>query len=149
MKQDESRISAWLQILERKVVTEGNSLLKDTDITVMQLRVLKYLQNHPEESQIADLSEFFDVTHTSMVHVVNSLEDKGYVRREPIRRSRGKKIILTDNGEKLADENEGRIEELEEEMTEGFTDKDKKELLKMLKKINDNLSHHSDDKGDN
>lgn len=140
MKQDEKRISAWLQLLERKVVMEGNNLLKDTDITVMQLRVLKYLQRHPEESQIADLSEFFDVSHVSMIHVVNALEDKGYVRREPIRRSRGKKIILTDEGKKLADDNEGRIDQLEEAMTDGFTEEEKEELLRMLKKINDNLA---------
>ena len=147
MKQDDTRISAWLQILERKVVMEGNNLLKNTDITVMQLRVLKYLQNHPDESQIADLSEFFDVTHTSMVHVVNSLEDKGYVRREPIRRSRGKKLILTESGEKLANENEERIVQLENEMTEGLTGEEKDELLRLLKKINENLSHHAE-KGD-
>lgn len=148
MKQDETRISAWLQVLERKVNTEGNNLLRNTDITVMQLRVLKYLQSHPEESQIADLSEFFDVTHTSMVHVVNSLEDKGYVSRQPIRRSRGKNIVLSETGRKLAEENEGRIQQLEDEMTEGFTETEKEELVKMLKKINDNLARHADKKGD-
>lgn len=142
---DDKRISAWLQMLERKVVMEGNSLLKNTDLTVMQLRVLKYLQAHPEESQIADLSEFFDVTHTSMVHVVNSLEDKGYVRREPIRRSRGKNIVLTETGRKLADENEDRIQLLEDEMTEGFSQTEKEELLGMLKRINDNLAKHANE----
>lgn len=142
---DEKRISAWLQMLERKVVMEGNSLLKNTDITVMQLRVLKYLQSHPEESMIADLSEFFDVTHTSMVHVVNSLEEKGYVHREPIRRSRGKNIVLTETGRKLADENEDRIQLLEDEMTEGFSETEKEELLGMLKRINDNLTKHSNE----
>lgn len=142
MIRDEKRISAWLQVIERKTNRAGNDLLKDTDITVMQLRVLKYLKMHPEHSQIADISEFFDVTHTSMVHVVNSLEKKEYVRRQPIRRSRGKKIILTDEGKKLADENEDRIDHLEEAMMDGFSESDKTVLVNMLKKIDSNLDHH-------
>lgn len=142
MTQDDKRIGPWLRILVRKMEQDGNSLLKDTDITVMQLRVMKYLKAHPEAPQIADISEFFDVTHTSMIHVVNALEKKGYVYREPIRRSRGKKIILTDSGKKLADENEGRIDHLEEAMMDDFSASDQAALLKMLQKINNNLDKH-------
>lgn len=142
MVQDTDRVSAWLQVLERKVVRDGNALLADTDITVMQFRVLKYLTTHPEESQIADISEFFDVSHPSMVHVVNSLEQKGYVYREPIRRSRGKKIILTESGQMLASENEGRIDRIEDAMMDGFSDEERLQLLAMLKRINANLEQH-------
>ncbi len=142
MKQDDNRIGAWIQVLERKLVQDGNNLLKDIGITVVQLRVMKYLKNHPEESQIADISEFFDVTHTSMIHVVNSLEDKGYVYREPIRRSRGKKIVLTDRGRILADENEERIDHIEGILMDGFSENEKKILLEMLKKMNANLDEY-------
>lgn len=137
--QDNDRIGAWLAITENKIERYGNRLLKDTDITVMQLRVLKYLQSHPDEAQIADLSEFFDVSHTSMVHVVNVLEDKGYVVRKPIRRSRGKKLILTDAGRKLAEENEDRIDLLEKTIMKDISKTDKEELLKLLMKVNENL----------
>lgn len=137
--EDEERVSAWLKVLERKIDQAGNGLLKGSGITVMQLRVLKYLKAHPDEAQIADLSEFFGVTHTSMVHVVNALEEKGLVYREPIRRSRGKKIILTDGGRALADENEGRIDRVEEALTEGFSDAEKDQLLAMLARIDGNL----------
>lgn len=136
---DNDRIGAWLAITENKIERYGNRLLKDTDITVMQLRVLKYLQSHPDEAQIADLSEFFDVSHTSMVHVVNVLEDKGYIVREPIRRSRGKKLILTDTGKKLAEENEDRIDLLEKTIMKDISKTDKEELLKLLMKVNENL----------
>lgn len=137
--QDNNRIGAWLAILENKIERYGNNLLKETDITVTQLRVLKYLRQHPEEAQIADLSEFFDVSHTSMVHVVNSLENKGYVTREPIRRSRGKKILLTEEGRQLADENEDRIDLVERTIVKGISQKDEAYLLEMLKAINTNL----------
>lgn len=142
MYQDSNRVGAWLRVLEQKVEKSGNALLKDSGITVMQLRVLRYVRVHPEESQIADISEFFGVTHTSMVHVVNSLEEKKYVLREPIRRSRGKKIVLTENGRKLADENENRIECVEEALTDGFSEQDKAELLEMMKRMNSNLDRH-------
>lgn len=137
--QDNNRIGAWLAVLENKIERYGNRLLKETDITVVQLRVLKYLQSHPDEAQIADLSEFFDVSHASMVHVVNSLEDKGYVIREPIRRSRGKKILLTEAGKKLAAENEDRIDLLEKTIVNNISEEEKKKFLNVLKKINDNL----------
>lgn len=140
--QDHNRIGAWLNVLERNIEHAGNSMLKDSGITVMQLRVLKYLKAHPEESQIADISEFFGVTHPSMIHVVNVLEHKGYVYREPIRRSRGKKILLTDSGRQLEDENENRIDSLEAVLTEGFSEEDRAQLLKMLKRINSNLDSH-------
>lgn len=137
--QDHNRIGAWLAILENKIERYGNRLLRETDITVMQLRVMKYLQKHPEESQIADLSEFFDVSHTSMVHVVNSLETKGYVTREPIRRSRGKKILLTEEGRKLAEDNENRIDLVEKTIVRGFTEEEEQSILKMLQRMNANL----------
>lgn len=142
MNQDDNRVGAWLQVVKRKIELYGNRLLSDTDITVMQLRVMKYLRTHPEESQIADISEFFDVTHTSVIHVVNALEEKGYVYREPIRRSRGKKILLTDSGKALAEENEHRIDCLEDIMLEGFSDEDRQQLVDMLKKIDQNLETH-------
>lgn len=136
---DEERISAWLQMIERKVTREGNDLLSDTGLTVMQFRVMKYLERHPDEPQIADLSDFFDVTHTSMVHVVNSLEEKGYVYREPIRRSRGKKIILTDTGMKVLKKNDRLIDCLESSMLEGFSRQEIKSLREMLKRISKNM----------
>lgn len=137
--QDSERVSAWLKAIEHKVERVGNSLLKDAGITVMQLRVLKYLAAHPEECQIADISEFFDVTHTSMIHVVKALEQKSLVYRQPIRRSRGKKILLTDAGKHLAEENEGRIDSVEEAMLDGFSGEEKRALLHALKKIDGNL----------
>lgn len=142
MTRDADRVSAWLQVIERKVERDGNALLRDSGITVMQLRVLKYLTVHPDEPQVADISEFFDVSHASVVHVVNALEQKGLVVREPIRRSRGKRIVLTEEGQRLAEQNEGRIDTLEEAMMDGFSDGERADFIASLRRIDGNLDKH-------
>ena len=135
----ESRLGAWMQLLVRKLDAGGNLLLKDMGITVMQLRVMRYIRTHPEETQIADIAEFFGVKHTSTIHVVCALEEKGYVYREPIRRSRGKKIKLTELGEKIAAQNENKIDEMEEIMFAGFDQEEKAVFFQFLSRVNDNL----------
>lgn len=142
MTQDSDRVSAWLHAVELKVERSGNALLRDAGITVTQLRVLKYLTAHPDAAQVADLSAFFGVTHTSMVHVVNSLEEKGYVRREPAPRGRGRRVVLTQEGRRLTRENEGRIDRVEEAMTDGLTQTERAQLLNMLRRMDGNLDRH-------
>lgn len=142
MTRDGDRVSAWLQLLQRKIERDGNALLRGSGITVMQLRVLKYLKTHPDEPQVADISEFFGVTHTSVVHVVNALEEKGLVLREPIRRSRGKRIVLTEAGRCVANQNEDRIDTLEEAMMEGFSNEERAGLIAAFKRMDTNLDAH-------
>lgn len=137
--EDAERLGAWISFLGRKMDTNGNILLKDMGITVMQLRVMRYIRTHPEETQIADIAEFFGVKHTSTIHVVRALEEKDCIYREPIRRSRGKKIKLTSLGETIADQNESKIDQMEEIMLAGFSEEEKKVLFRFLNRINDNL----------
>ena len=100
---------------------------------------MRYIRTHPEEAQIADIAEFFGVKHTSTIHVVCALEEKSYVYREPIRRSRGKKIKLTELGEKIAAQNENKIDEMEEIMFAGFDQEEKAVFFQFLSRVNDNL----------
>lgn len=137
--EDDGRLGACIQFLGRKLDTNGNILLKDMGITVMQLRVMRYIRTHPDETQIADIAEYFGVKHTSTIHVVCALEEKGCLYREPIRRSRGKKIKLTSLGETIADQNESKIDQMEEIMLAGFSEEEKKVFFSFLNRINDNL----------
>lgn len=138
-RDSEKRMGAWMQFLGRKIETSGNVLLRDTGITVMQLRVLRYLKTHPEQPQIADIADFFGVKHTSTIHVVRALEEKGYIYREPIHRSHGKKIKLTEQGDQLAANNEDRIDQMEEIMLRGFSEEEKTVLFQFLSRINENF----------
>ncbi|MBD5101900.1 MAG: MarR family transcriptional regulator [Subdoligranulum sp.] len=135
----ERRLGAWMQLLVRKLNAGGNYLLKDKGITVMQLRILRYIRVHPEQTQITNISDFFDVRHTSTIQVIRALEEKGYIYREPIPHSHGKKIKLTQEGEMIAAQNENTIDQTEKIMFDGFSEEEKTFLFQLLGRINDNL----------
>ena len=134
-----SRVGAWLRLLGWKVETNGNLLLKDSGITVMQLRVLRYLRLHPEHAQNTDIAAFFGVKHTSTIHVIKALEEKGLVCREELPHGRREKIVLTEAGRILAEQNETVTDRMEAVMLKGFSDDEKAQLLTYMKRMNDNL----------
>ena len=133
------RLGAWLLMLGRKLEAGGNLMLKDTGITVVQLLMLRYIRLNPEQAQIADIARFFGVKHTSTIHVVQSMEKKGYVYREQIPHSCGKNIKLTELGEKVAAHNEDVTDQTEEIMLKGFSEEEKTLLFQFLSRINDNM----------
>lgn len=133
------RVGFWMKILAAKMEAQMNSKLKDVDITATQLGIMEYILTHPNHSQIVDISEYFNVKHTSVLHVMRLLEKKKCIYRQDMKIGRGKHICLTEKGEQLVEKYKYKIDEAEKELFNGISEKDLNNLLRLLGIFQKNL----------
>ena len=82
------------------------------------------------------------VRESTLTVLLRKMEEKGYIRKEKVVVSGSKlanAIYLTDCGRELSDRIDEKVEELEKKSFEGFTDKEKKQLFKLLYRVENNL----------
>lgn len=115
--------------------------LKDYDLTGTQFEVLEYL--HCEDGKkcmLANIAAFFDVKHTSVLHVVKILEKKELVvREEKAPGRRAGRIFLTEKGQRLMEEMDIKKSRAEKIMLLGMTETDRQTLRELLQKVYRNL----------
>ncbi|MCI8775008.1 MAG: MarR family transcriptional regulator [Lachnospiraceae bacterium] len=121
-----------------------NKEFKKHGLTSTQLDVLLYLsRENGRENTLSDIAAHFDVKHTSVIHVLKLLEQKGFIRKSTAAGTRSKPILLTDSGKQLGEqlilEMEQKSPLLDEIMFAGLSEDDKQVLKKMLHQIYQNL----------
>lgn len=117
---------------------------KKYGLTSTQLDILIYLSREADrENTLSDIAAYFDVRHTSVIHVLKLLEQKGFICKSPAQGTRTKPILLTENGKQLGEKLIGEIEQrsplLDEIMFAGLSEADKQLLEKMLRQVYQNL----------
>ena len=135
MNQDKVSILVKRGALEcEKIATP---LLGKYGITLSQFKVLKYLGSAPADSvRLMDLEVFFSFTHPTAIGIVQNLEKKELVARtQDPDRSRVRYITLTEKGNTLQDELTEAADRIEEEMTRELSDEERKQLIRLLKKM--------------
>jgi len=111
------------------------------DLTAQQSRVLLFLvhQKGHRASQ-REIEKFLQVTHPTVVGVVCRLEEKGFVTTSA--GAEDKRLTMVElserSGRLFAGMEKGRID-LERQMYQGVSAEEKEELLRLLKKIRNNL----------
>ena len=121
-----------------------NKEYKKYGLTSTQLDVLMYLsQETDRECTLSDIAAHFDVKHTSVIHVLKLLEQKGFICKSEIQGARAKPILLTDSGRQLGEQLSSEIRQksplLDEIMFAGLSEDDRQLLDKMLEQIYQNL----------
>lgn len=121
-----------------------NKEYKKYGLTSTQLDVLMYLsQETDRECTLSDIAAHFDVKHTSVIHVLKLLEQKGFICKSEIQGARAKPILLTDSGRQLGEQLSSEIRQksplLDEIMFAGLSEDDRQLLDKMLEQIYWNL----------
>ncbi|MBD5489133.1 MAG: MarR family transcriptional regulator [Lachnospiraceae bacterium] len=121
-----------------------NKEYKKYGLTSTQLDVLMYLsQETDRECTLSDIAAHFDVKHTSVIHVLKLLEQKGFICKSEIQGARAKPILLTDSGRQLGEQLASEIRQksplLDEIMFAGLSEDDRQLLDKMLEQIYRNL----------
>ena len=87
-----------------------------------------------------DVEREFDVTRSTASKVIDLMEQKDLVRRERVSRdARLKKLVLTQKAESIAELFEKDRTLLEETLTMGFNEDEKKLLCEFITRMNDNL----------
>lgn len=115
----------------------ANPVLAEYGLTASQYRILKFLYTQPEESaRIVDIERDCQITHPTVLGIIDQLENKGFVRKlvNPDD-ARSKIVSLSDKTKGMKDELEAVGTRLDDQLTENLTDKERARLLVLLQKL--------------
>ena len=136
-----NEIGSYLKKIHNHLERGKNSDLKRYGLTGTQLEALLYLrQKGGKTGTLSEMAQFFDVKHTSILHVVKLLEKKGLIARaEKKPGSRLREIRLTENGYMLTEEMERIKSEVDGIMLTGMSCEERAVLQRLLAKLYRNL----------
>lgn len=133
-------------LIERKISKIGNALLntrsedlKKYDLTPVQSETLLFYAAAPGAS-ILDLKEHLDISHQAARNLIERSKLKRLVyAKTSSEDARYKKIYLTEQGERIYGESTLLGHHVGQDLLQGISDAEKKELLRLLLKINENV----------
>ena len=136
-----SHTGLLLKKISNRLECNRNRALKELGLTATQVDLLYYLYSHQEqENTLSDITAFFGIQHTSAIHVLKILEEKGYILKKPTKRNpRFKNICLTDKGYPLMEKFDANIAAIHQQLFAGITESEITELDTLLKIIYNNL----------
>ena len=125
----EPRISYVIARLERAVRAQINERLGPHGLTTLQYTTLSVLGSRGQPLSNAQLARRAYMTPQAMIEVLNALEEKGFIRRDPHpNHRRVYPASLTDEGRHVLAVCDASVEEMEEEMLVGL-DSSQRELF--------------------
>ncbi|MBR1417991.1 MAG: MarR family transcriptional regulator [Synergistaceae bacterium] len=135
MNQD--KVAIWLKFVNLECDKLSFEILEPHGLTLTQYKVLKFLLINPQGTiRQVDIEEHFYISNPTVTRVLQNLEKKGMIeRRSNPNDNRSKVICLTEQAKSMADLLYKLGDELEERITGNLTQKDKQDLLRLLKKI--------------
>ena len=126
----EPRISYVVARLERAGRSAIAKRLAPYDLTTLQYTTLSILGRRGEPLSNAQLARRAYMTPQSMSEVIDALERKGLIARDPNGKGRALPATLTPEGRRVLAACERAVDELEDEMLAGL---DREQLLAALK----------------
>lgn len=137
-------LNFYFKKIHNQLDASFNKKYKKYGLTSTQLDVLIYLsQDTDGENTLSDIAAYFNVKHTSVIHVLKLLEQKGFICKSTVQGTRAKPILLTDSGKQIGEQLISEMKQkrplLDEIMYAGLSESDKQFLEKMLEQIYHNL----------
>jgi len=136
-----NEVGMYLKKIGNRLERGKNRRLKDMGLTGTQMEVLEYLHCREEkECGLCSVAAYFDVKHTSVLHVVKLLEKKGLIVREE--RQEGKRcrrMLLTAEGEALMAKVTLDKSRLDRILLKGMTGEEIQILQRLLQRAYENL----------
>jgi DNA-binding MarR family transcriptional regulator len=117
-----------------------DDMFRPIGLTALQYTALTVLERHPNLSS-AQLARNSFVTAQSMADMITALEDRKLIvrHRDPDDRRR-LVLALTANGRKLLSRHRGKVVALEEQMLDGISGTQRRELRRILLACRANLA---------
>lgn len=113
------------------------------EISGMQGPMLGFIYDHGREKDIfqKDLEQHFNIRRSTATVMLQNLEQKGYIVREPVEQdARLKRIVLTPKAVEVNLAIRGQIDAFNEELEAGITEEEKEAFFRVLDKVIHNLS---------
>ncbi|HEY3688536.1 MAG TPA: MarR family transcriptional regulator [Streptosporangiaceae bacterium] len=113
---DRPDLAAMLQPLSRALVDAERPVLDEHGLTMWAYIVLLHLDDHPTRTQAA-LAESIRADKTRIITVLDDLQDRGLIAREPDPADRRARLLsLTPAGRALRDRTQAAIQRKEERL---------------------------------
>lgn len=133
-------IGYLIKNIEDKLKIKVDAELKHYNLTMVQGRVLAFLNSKGGQATQKEIEVFLDVSHPTVVGIVSRLEQNDYVTSWIDRNDKRNKIVQrTKQAEALGTDMENNIRANEQRMLASFSDNDIERLREMLLTIYNNL----------
>ncbi len=107
--------------------------------------IIGHLAHSKEDVYQRDIEEHFGITRSTASKVLILLEKKGMIRREGVSHdARLKRLVLTPQGEDVAERIESNGKAMESRLTDGFTDEEINLLISFISRMEANLDSSAD-----
>ncbi len=134
---NQDKIAIWLKFVNLECDKLSAEILEPHGLTLTQYKVLKFLLINPQGTiRQVDIEEHFYIRNPTVTRVLQNLERKGLVERQiNPQDNRSKVICLTEKAKAMENLLYRLGDDLEGKLTSNLTLEDKKELLRLLKKL--------------
>ena len=131
----QDRLGYLLKHAQMALTTHTTAALEAFGINGRELAVLTVLGSGPAPAQQQAAGQL-GVDRTTMVDLVDALEDKGLVERRSDPGDRRRNLVhLTDKGRKALDEGERAYREAERRFLGGLSDDEARQLRSLLRRV--------------
>ena len=132
--------------IDNRIKTRIDNQLKKNDLTFSQSQLLHHLEKHEGMLNQKELQKIMNVSHPTIVGLVQRLETNGFVRTETDPSDRRNKIVyVTEAAQKFKEELMKRRKKSNKKMLEGISAEDLETARKVLNRMLDNINAMEED----
>ena len=139
MREDE--INHLIKMISNKIRARGDADMKERGLTFSQLQVLVTLHRHSGQMSQRELEKELNISHPTIVGLVQRLEKNGYVETWTDETDkRIKHVKQSEKALKMKEEARQRWNDMTTRMFRNLSETEKEELYRMLNVISDGLN---------
>lgn len=137
---EDINISFQLKSINDKIRRMGDATFAQYGLTGPQVAYLRCIQKSGGSLSQKELEKTFRVSHPTVVGIVSRLRDRGYIEIRTDEKDRRNRIItLTEKAVKVNDSLQQDYDEMSTNILTGLTPEEKRELSRLLKRVDDNV----------
>lgn len=139
-KCNRNEIGMLIKQISYQMRTHADTDLRKCDLTWSQAHLLRHLTRAGGEMSQKQIEKEMEISHPTVVGLVQRLETKGFVESFTDEKDRRIKMVrLTEQAREHQHFMEERFREKEKLMTRGMSEEEVKELIRLLRKLHANL----------
>lgn len=142
---DIREIGYLLKILNEKLKSRANRLLKANGLTIAQMETMWYIHSHGGQAAQKDIEQFFHISHPTVTGILSRMEKNGFITSSRDPADRRVRIVHTtaraDGFRALSVENKKHMEET---LSKGFSEEGLEEIRQGLRRMVRNLDENRD-----
>lgn len=137
--------------LIKRYFAQRAQVVGETELTGTQMAILMYMDSRKRESAYdvyqKDIEKAFDVRSSTATNILQTLERRGFIRREGVPGDlRLKRLLLTEKADDIAQQHEAITKELDSILLHGISDEDMKAFYRVVDHATKNIRQHLDAK---